>query len=72
MKIEITRTSDSTYCESCGYSYADGAIVHIDGQESLNLEPHAHCFGGDNYQDADIYKAILTHLGHEVIEQPEA
>jgi hypothetical protein len=64
--IEIERLSSAYDCEACGMSWADGARITIDGQVAIVLEPVAHCFGGDDYNDATIYKRILQHLGHTV------
>ncbi|WP_242221752.1 hypothetical protein [Shinella zoogloeoides] len=68
-KIEIEwLTSSSEDCETCGPSYAEGAWVSIDGASALNLEPHASCFGGASYDREDVYRRILAHLGHEVVD----
>lgn len=64
--IKIEWLSDSYECETCGYSYADGARVYIDGIIALDLKPVAHCFGGNNYDDRDVFTRILQHLGHTV------
>lgn len=66
MKIEIEWLHDSSNCDTCGMTYAEGARVTIDGKVALELTPVAHCFGGDNYDESDVYKRILEHLGHEV------
>jgi hypothetical protein len=66
MDIRIERLTDSHDCETCGPSWAEGALVYIDGTLTLELEPHAHCYDGDDYQDSDIFGKILEHLGHTV------
>ena len=64
--IETEWLDDSYDCETCGPSYADGAIVKIGGAVALDLTPHAHCYSGSNYSQSDVYKAILEHLGYQV------
>lgn len=66
MKIRIETLTDDHDCETCGWSYAEGARVYFDEKPVLDLEPHAHCYDGDNYSDTEIYKRILEVLGHEV------
>ena len=66
MKISIKWLSDSHECETCGYSSAEGAIVEIDGQVALDLEPVAYCCGPAHYDEGTVYRRILEHLGHEV------
>lgn len=66
MKIKIEWLSDYSDCETCGGNYADGARVTIDGEVALDLEPAAHCYGGTHYDERDVFKRILEHLGHEV------
>jgi len=66
-KIEIEWLWDSGHnCETCGTSYAEGARVIIDGKVELELKPVAHCFGGDNWDQGEVYEEILKKLGHEV------
>lgn len=64
--IKIERLTDKYSCDTCGPSWAEGARVYIDGAVALELTPHAHCYGGDDYQDADIFVKILEHLGYTV------
>jgi hypothetical protein len=64
--IKIKRVTDWTDCETCGSSYAEGAVIYIDGKEALDLAPVAHCFGGTNYDEDAILKTLLEHLGYEV------
>lgn len=68
MKINIEWLSDSHDCETCGGSYAEGARVLIDGEPFGDFTPIAHCFDGSNFEREEIFKAILEHLGHQVIE----
>lgn len=70
MKIEIEWLTDSyDLCETCGPSYAEGARVYIDGVLTIDMAPAAHCFGGDNDYQSDVYEAVLKWLGHEVAER---
>lgn len=70
MNIVITRLKDSFDCETCGYSYADGAEVEFicgaGHTDKLSLIPSAHCFGGGHYDEEAILVAILEKLGHTV------
>lgn len=67
MKIRIERLTDDHDCETCGWSMAEGARVYFDGELAIELEPHAHCYDGDDYNDEAIYTAILNKLGHTVV-----
>lgn len=62
--IKLERLCDDYECDDCGYSSAYGANVFIDGVLAIELKPSAHCFGGIDYTDEDIYKEILCKLGH--------
>jgi hypothetical protein len=65
-EISIEWLTDYHNCETCGSSYAEGAVVSIDGQIVLEMRPVAHCFGGTNYYESDVYGRILQHLGHTI------
>jgi hypothetical protein len=66
--IRIEWLSDSSsHCETCGTSYADGARVYVDDVLALDLAPVAHCFGGANYDQQEVFERLLKHLGHEVL-----
>lgn len=67
--ISIEWLDDQYECEDCGYSYATGARVKLNGEEILLLEPVAHCYGGDNFSTTDVYYQILNKLGYKVIEE---
>jgi hypothetical protein len=67
VKIEVTTDYDSTECEACGTSYADGGTVTIDGVEVLSLPAHAHCYGGDDNSPHQLIIKALIAAGHEVI-----
>lgn len=64
--IKIEWLHDSYDCELCGSSYAEGAKVFIDGTLVLDLEPAAHCYGGANYSESEVYERVLKHLGHTI------
>jgi hypothetical protein len=66
-RIHINWLSDtSPNCETCGTSYAEGAIVRIDDELVLALMPSAHCFGGDSWDQHEVYRLIFEKLGHTV------
>lgn len=65
-KILIEILSDDHDCDTCGYTYAQGAKVTLDGKEFLMLEPVSACFGGDDYDYVHILTAILEKLGYQV------
>lgn len=67
-KIEIRWIVDTHDCETCGSSFAEGAIVSLDGKEILRLEPLAHCYNSIEFTQEDVYKKLLEHLGYEVTE----
>ena len=66
MVIRIEWLSDESECDTCGSNWADGAHVYFDGELTLNLQPVAACFSGDNYDSDEVYKRILNKLGHTV------
>lgn len=66
--IHIEWTSDEYDCDTCGPSYADGAIVTLDGVEILGLDPVAHCYGGAHYERSEVFAEILTKLGYKLSE----
>jgi len=66
--IKIQWLWDSTDCDTCGSSYADGAKVWLDDEIILELLPVASCYGGDNYDTSDVYLRVLKHLGYTIEE----
>ena len=64
--IKIEWLSDYSDCEQCGGNYADGAKVWLDGNEFLDLTPHASCFGGDHWDSHTVYEMIIKSLGYNV------
>lgn len=67
-QIKIEWLSDSSDCDTCGISWADGAVVTFPNGDVLDFTPSARCCGGTHYERDDVYKAILTHLGYTVKE----
>lgn len=66
--IEIEWLLDEHDCETCGWTCAEGAIVRLNGQEIIRLEPVAHCYNGVDYRDNIVYKTIIEYLGYEIKE----
>lgn len=64
--IKIEWLYDVYECEICGDSYAEGALVLLDGEVIIHEEAIAHCFGGNNVTSFEIYEKILNHLGYKV------
>lgn len=71
--IHIKWMMDDHDCDSCGSSYAEGAIVSIDGMImiGLDLEPVAHCYDSTSYSREQVYRKILEYLGHTVHEKDD-
>lgn len=69
MKIEINWISDVTDCETCGSSYAEGAVVKFDGEVVIDMTPCAACYDGTSFDSSEVYAAILAQLGHEVVTE---
>lgn len=66
-EISIEWLTDYHNCETCGSNYAEGAVVSIDGSVAIEMRPVAHCFGGDNFEQSEVFDRILRHLGHTVV-----
>jgi len=67
MNINITLLDDEIDCETCGGSYAEGAIVEFGDGSKLEFVPKAHCFSSVSYEREVIFSKILERLGHEVV-----
>lgn len=68
--IKIVWLRDSQSCESCGYSYATGAEVYIDGVLVLDLTPPTeHCYSSQSYDEDFIYSEIFKHLGYMLYDE---
>jgi len=71
-ELKIQWLVDTHDCDTCGISSAEGAIVSLDGQEILRLEPLAHCYNAIEFRQEDVYKKIFEHLGYTTVEiEPE-
>jgi len=68
--IAIEWLTDVHDCETCGSSWAQGARVTLDGETILEMVPVAHCFGGDNWDETQVYEAIFRHIGYSLQEEP--
>lgn len=66
MKIEISTNYDSWDCETCGYDYAQGGTVKIDGNVVIDLPAQAHCFDGQDFSEDDLLVMALHKIGIEV------
>lgn len=71
MKIEIKTTEDTHDCETCGWDYATGGIVYVDGDLVLEKTPIAHCYNGQSYSETDLLILALEKLGHTVLFDDE-
>lgn len=67
-EIHIEWLGDAHDCKLCGPSYAGGARVTIDGAVILDLKPRAHCYNDESYSEEEVFKRILAHLGHSIVE----
>ena len=70
-ELAITWLHDGHECETCGPSYALGAVVTLNGETLLELQPSAHCYDGSSWDHTDIYRMILEKLGYKVEETTE-
>lgn len=68
MKIEIEWLSDESDCDTCGTNWATGAIVKFEDRAPLEMFPVATCFGESSWDENEVYKKILEHLGHKVVD----
>lgn len=65
-KIKIEWLSDDYDCDTCGFSCSEGARVTLDGVVLLELIPLAHCFGGDDWDEREIFAKTLDKLGYDL------
>ena len=63
LSFDVDHKCDSYECETCGYSYAEGAEIKLNGQEFMLLEPVAHCFGGTSYSETEIASEVFASFG---------
>lgn len=69
MKLQISVVETSNYCEDCGsYEDVDFIVRDADGKEVFSIHSDGHMDGGnvDIHDPADIIRATLVGLGHEV------
>lgn len=71
-KIKITWIEHVHCCETCGSSFAYGAIVNM-GNTAIYMEPVANCFDSVGYSVEEVYNRILSELGYtvEVVDDVE-
>jgi hypothetical protein len=65
--VEIEWVYDEYDCETCGPSYAEGAIVRVDNVVILEMMPHAHCYSSESYEPEEVYNALLNRFGFDVV-----
>lgn len=65
--LEITYTNDEHDCDTCGYDIAYGATAKIDDLVVYDVSPIAHCFASVNYDEIEMWKAIVKHLSPNII-----
>ena len=65
MHIKIEWLSEYSDCDQAGCSggYSEGAKVWFDDKLVLNLQPVAGCFGGDSWDNEEVFRLILDKLG---------
>lgn len=68
MIIEIDWSTDTCECKICGVSWAEGAVVKIDGKVVFDKPAIAHCYDDQHTEREDVYMAILEALGHTIVE----
>lgn len=70
-RLAISWLEDDHECDTCGFSYASGAHVRLDGKTILELLPTAVCFDGDSWTREEVFRRILVHLGLTIQETDE-
>ena len=66
MEIKVNMWEDYHDCETCGYSYASGGEVCIDGELVISKPPMASCFGGDHCDHDELLILALKEVGINV------
>lgn len=66
--IRIEWLFDTSDCDTCGMTWAEGAKVYFDGKLRLDLQPVAYCCGCDSWSTDEVYALILKEFGHTVSE----
>ena len=67
MIIEIKTTEDTYDCETCGWDYATGGSIYVDGDLVLEKTPIAHCYNGQSYSETELLILALEKIGHTLI-----
>lgn len=65
-KIVIEHLVDEHDCETCGSSWAEGALITLPDSSTVELKPLANCFGGAHWDREEILLILLKKLGYEV------
>lgn len=67
-KIRIEWLTDQFDCDQggCSGGYATGAHVYRDGEEWFRLTPSAGCYGGESWNETEVFTEILSRLGFEI------
>jgi len=63
MKIKIETLFDEHDCETCGYNYAEGGVVYIEGEKVIEEEPLAYCYDSENYDVLELLCMALRERG---------
>jgi hypothetical protein len=66
MRIDIETNDDIHDCETCGFDYAEGGVVKVNGVEVLRRDAVAHCYAGTSYNEDELLVMALKKLGHDV------
>lgn len=69
--IQIEWLSDEHDCETCGASWAGGAVVRLNGKEVLDLSPVAACYDESSYSVGQVFCRVLELLGYSVTNSGE-
>jgi hypothetical protein len=67
MQIRLEWLNDEYECETCGYSFAEGASICFENGDKIELIPVASCFGSDSWTESQVFEKILEHLGHQIV-----
>lgn len=72
-QLEVTLLEDHHDCETCGSSFAQGALVRLNGEVVVDRTPCAHCFGSNSFPLDRVLYETLERLGFTVtVESAEA
>lgn len=66
-EVRIDWLMDSSDCETCGGGYAEGARVWVDGMLTLELLPVATCFGGESWDQTEVFREVLKVFGYTLV-----